>query len=179
MSYPLFSVGTMESVVPVESFLIVVEVYRFGDSYLAQCVENKCLLLGRHGPGAAATLKIGASREAADERTREQFVLVGVHALLHGFESAGVAYRDFAAEVAAGLVLAALCRVDDSEVVARCQQFLVGYLSQTIVRHGALGMQASRILIRNGGIKNFWHNMIVFFVGVAKVRFHARGDKPF
>ena len=100
--------GTAESVVPVESILVVVEINRLGDPNLAQGTENQRLLCGRHGPRATPPLEIGTSREAMDERTRELLVLVGVHTFLHGGEPAGVAHKGFAAVVAAGLVLAAL-----------------------------------------------------------------------
>ncbi len=100
--------GTAGLVVPVESLLVVVEVYRLGDPYPTQGAENQRLLCGRHGPRAAPPLEIGASREAMDERARELLVLVGVHTFLHGSEPAGVAHKGFAAVVAASLVFAAL-----------------------------------------------------------------------
>ena len=167
------------SVLPVYALLVGVKVHRFGDSRSAQCLQHDGLLPGRHRPFAAPPLEEGRAREAAEQYLHERCVLFGIHPFLHARESAGIAHRGAAAVVAAGVILAALRRVDDTEAVARRQQFLVGYLSQTVARQGAVGMQAGCIRIRYGGMRAYCHDMAKFFVCAANVRFLAQSSKLF
>ena len=90
-----------ESVVPVDVFLITVELHFFGYTYLFQGVQHYLLFLGRECRFTSSAFKIWVATEFANKQIHEILVLVGEHSLLEVGESSCIDNRFVVAVVLA------------------------------------------------------------------------------
>lgn len=96
--------GTASLVVPVDAFLVVVELHLFRHPDPSKGIQHDLLLLGREERFSFSPLVVGVAPEPELEDRHERLVLRRVHPALHPGEAPRVGHRGGVAEVRAGLV---------------------------------------------------------------------------